>query len=174
MHRHADLTVTDLSQRPRVLALDPRRVLTVLRKPGVIQHPRLDIDLRCHPLRDRLDHQRRIPWAIRQELLHALIVSVPQPIDQRLKRLASPLLDQPPQVQAAIANLRRTVHRLPQHLHPERLQPLAHHRRRLHPLILRTRNTHNRHHDLLAFDDNREKSSPQIARIPTRKLTKYY
>ena len=37
VHRHADLTVTPLAQRPRVLALDTRRVLAVLR------------ETRCHP-----------------------------------------------------------------------------------------------------------------------------
>ena len=95
VHRHPDLTVTRLPQRPRVLTLDPRRVLAVLREPRVIQHPRLDLDLRRDPLSHRLDHQRRIPRAISHELLHRLIVSVPaQPLDDRLKRLASTLLQQ--------------------------------------------------------------------------------
>ena len=97
VHRHPDLTVTPLAQRPRVLALDTRRVLAVLRKPGVIQHPRLDLDLRRDPLRHRLDHQRRIPRAVSHELLHRLIVSVTaQPLDDRLKRLARPLLQAAP------------------------------------------------------------------------------
>ena len=41
VHRHADLAVPDLPQRPRVLTLHPRRVLPVLREPRVVKHPRL-------------------------------------------------------------------------------------------------------------------------------------
>ncbi len=73
VQRHADLAVAGLPQPPGVLALDPRRVLAVLRKPCAIDHPCLHIDRRRHPLRDRLHHERRIPRAVRQELLHRVI-----------------------------------------------------------------------------------------------------
>ena len=72
MKRHGHLTVTRLAQRPRVLALDPRRVLTVLNEPGVVQHPRPYIDRPTDPLGHRARHQRRIPRAVGQELLQAL------------------------------------------------------------------------------------------------------
>jgi hypothetical protein len=162
VQRHPDLAVRDLPKRARVLPLDTRRVLAVLRKPGVIHDPRLDPDLRRDPLSDRLDDQRRIPRAIRQKLLHRLILSSPaQPRDQRLQRLARPVLDQPPQIQAAVANLHRPVHRSGEHLARERLQPLTHHRRPIHiPLDLRTRNSHNHHHALLALGSNHEEDSP--------------
>ena len=131
VHRHPDLTVADLPQRARVLALDTGRVLAVLRKPGVIQHPRLNTDHRRDPLSDRLYDPRRIPRTIRQKLLHRLIVSIlAQPQDQPLKRFTRPALDQPPHIQAAVADLHRTVHRFRKHLARERLQPLPHHRRR--------------------------------------------
>jgi hypothetical protein len=51
VHRHPDLTVTSFAQRSRILPLDPRRVLAVLRKPGVIQQPRLNPNLRRDALR---------------------------------------------------------------------------------------------------------------------------
>ncbi len=102
VHRNTNLTVTRLPQRPRVLALDTRRVFAVLRKPGVIQHPRLHIDLARHALGHRLDHQRRVPRTVSHKLLQRLIVSVPaQPLDHRLKRLTRTLLQKPPQIQGS-------------------------------------------------------------------------
>src|SRR4029453_9935040 len=104
VHRHADLTVTGLPQRPRVLALDARRVLAVLGKPGVIQHPRLNINLRRDPHSHRLDDQRRIPRTIGHKLLHRLTVSViahprPPPIGSSAVRApcsSSPRKNSPP------------------------------------------------------------------------------
>jgi hypothetical protein len=175
VQRHPDLAVRDLPERARILPLDTRRVLAVLRKPGVIHHPRLDPDLRRDPLGDRLDDQRRLPRAIGQELLHRLIVGLlAQPSDQRLQRFARPVLDQPPQIQPAVAHLHRPVHRLTQHLTRERLQPFPDHRRWVDiALDLRTRNSHNTHHDLPALGANPEEDSPPIARIPTSNLTKH-
>src|SRR2546428_1106121 len=51
MHRHSDLTITDLAERARVLPLHPRRVPTVLGDPGVIDHPSNGADLRRNPAR---------------------------------------------------------------------------------------------------------------------------
>lgn len=150
-------------------------MLAVLRKPSVIEHPRLNIDLRRHPLGDRAGHQPRIPRTHRQELLQRLIVRLPtKPLDDRLKRLAGPLLQQPAQIQATIDHLHRPVDRLREHLGSKRLQTFHHHRR---PIDLTSyiclRLTHRNHHDLLAIG-NREKASPHLPRIPTQQLTKYY
>jgi hypothetical protein len=48
VHADGDLAVADPAQRARVLTLHPRRVLTVLGNPGVIDHPRGDADLGRH------------------------------------------------------------------------------------------------------------------------------
>src|SRR5215218_6468193 len=169
VHRHADLTVTGLAQRPRVLALDTRRILAVLRKPRVIQHPRLDVDLRRDPLSDRPDDQRRIPRAVGKELLHRLVLSVAaQPLDDRLKRLASTLLQQPPQIQPAVDQLHRPVHRRGQHLARERLQTLLHRHRR--PSI-------HRHHGHDASSRREPQTQEGFASRrpnPTPDLTKHY
>src|SRR5271165_6785436 len=160
VHGHSDLTVTDLPQSPRVLALDTRRVLAVLREPRVIQHPRLHINHRRNPLGRRLDNPRWIPRADRQELLQALIVSLTtQPGDQWLKRLARPSLDQATQIQPAIHELHRTVHRSDQYLAGEHLQALMHHRWIVHRLA-RAPRYHSHHHDLPASRNQRQEGSP--------------
>src|SRR5271155_1933357 len=133
VHRDPDLAVTRLAQRPRVLALDTWRVLAVLRKPGVVQHPRLNVDLRSHALGHRLDDQRRVPRTVSHKLLQRLIVSIPgQPLDHRLERLARALLQKPSQIQGAVDQLHRPVHRLREHLARERFQPLLHRHRSIH------------------------------------------
>src|SRR5438128_1931565 len=174
VHGHSDLTVTDLPQSPRVLTLDTRRVLAVLREPRVIQHPRLHINHLRNPLGRRLDNPRWSPRADRQELLQALIVSLTiQPSDQRLKRLARPILDQATQIQPAIDKLHRTVHRSEQHLAGEHLQALTHQRWIVHRLARASR-YHSHHHDLLASRNQRQEGSPPQPRTPTRHLPKYY
>jgi hypothetical protein len=109
MQRHRDLTAPDLAQRPGVLALDPGRALAVLRHTGVIQHPRLRLDHRAHPLGDRTIDDLRIPRTVGQEMLQRLILDLPaaQARHDRLKRLARPHLDQPAPVQLGVAPLLR-------------------------------------------------------------------
>ena len=109
MQRDRDLAVADLAQRPGVLALDPGRVLAVLGDPGVVEHPRLRLDHRTHPLGDRPIDDRRIPRAVGQEVLQRLVLHAPatQPRDHRLQRLARPRLDQPARVQLGVAALLR-------------------------------------------------------------------
>ena len=88
VHRHADLTIPDLSQRPRVLAGDPDRHLPELRKPRVIDHPHLRRQLTAHPPRQRATHRRHIPRRLIDELLQTLLITVSQPSRHRLDRLA--------------------------------------------------------------------------------------
>src|SRR5947209_19901380 len=85
---------------------------------------------------------------LRQTRSGSLIVSLTsQPGDQRLKRLARPILDQAAQIQPAIHELHRTVHRSEQHLAGEHLQALTHHRWIVHRLARASR-YHSHHHDL--------------------------
>ena len=67
VQRHPDLAVTDLPQRPGILALDPRQVLAVLREPGVIKHPRLRVNDRRDALGHGLHQPPRTPRTIGQD-----------------------------------------------------------------------------------------------------------
>jgi len=89
--RHPDLTVTDLPQRPRILPGDTDRHLPELRKPRVIDHPRLRLKLTTHPPHQRSAHRHRIPRRLVDELLQALLIPVPKPRRHGLDRLALPI-----------------------------------------------------------------------------------
>jgi hypothetical protein len=146
------------------------RALAVLGEAGVVEHPRLDLDLGRHPLRHRAHHRRRVPGAVGQELLQALIVGLlAQPLDHRLKRLALTLLDQPAQIEAAACHLHRPVHRLREHVGPERLQTLLDRRR---PIDIRCR--HCRHHASSRREPQTRGGFAGPATNPTAELTKHY
>ncbi len=96
MHADRDLAVADLAQRARVLALHPRRVLTVLRDSGVIDDPGQHSKLGRDPLRAGARNQLRLPRRVGQKLLHRLVAGrrLLEPKQRRLQTLASALLDQ--------------------------------------------------------------------------------
>ena len=131
MHRHADLTVTDLPKRARVLTLHPRRTLPVLREPHVIEHPHLDADHRCDPLRARPHKQRRIPRRVGQKLLHRLVPRpvFTQPKQGRLQTLPAPVLDQTAHIQPSVLplTLKRQPARDLAHKPDQTLTHLRHH-----------------------------------------------
>jgi hypothetical protein len=72
--RYARLTATDLPQRPRVLTRNPDRHLPELRKPRVIDHPRIRRQLPAHLPRQRPAHCRRIPRRLIDELLQTPLI----------------------------------------------------------------------------------------------------
>ena len=106
VRRDHRLAVRQLAQLAAVLALDPDRVLPLLRQLGVVeaQHPRL----RVGPA--RADHQaqpppvqrRRVPRAVHQELLQLLQGRPGQHLRHPLGVLARQVRDQPQQVVRAV------------------------------------------------------------------------
>jgi Transposase len=117
---------------------------------GILRH--IDfLDAEIAALGDVAHHDRGIPRTDSDELLQALIVSLlPETLNHRLKRLTRALLNQPTQIQLAVDNLHRPVHRTRHHQLRERLHALAHRRRTIHPLF-RTSLHHCCHDDLPAL-----------------------
>ena len=112
-------------------------MLAVLDHPGAIQHPRLRLDHRAHPLGHRTIDDRRLPRTVGQEVLQRLILRAraAEPVDDRLKRLARARLDQPADVHLSVAALPN----MPQprgHIGDIRRQALHNLRRNTHDLAI--------------------------------------
>jgi hypothetical protein len=73
MKRHADLAVSDLAKRARVLPLDAGRATPILGETGVVNDPAGHLDTRRDTLCYIPQQIIRGPRRVRQELLHRLI-----------------------------------------------------------------------------------------------------
>ena len=126
VHRHADLAVPDLPQRPRVLPLHPRRTLPLLREPRVVKHPRLHAELRNNPLSTRRttragSHGESAKNCCIDSYRAARLL---QPKQRRLQTLPAALLDQPTHIQTRVLPLPHK--RQPRHDPTPRTRPDAH------------------------------------------------
>ena len=130
VRRHHRLAVRHLAQLPAVLALDPHRVLPLLRQLGVVdaQHPdlRVRVALSDHQLQPTRLQLVGFPRAVDQELLQLLRRRPRHHLGHPLPVLPRQFRDQPQQVVTAVADATRTREDPPKLLDEPLQRPALH------------------------------------------------